>query len=102
MRISTCTTASAPSHVVGMPGYWYALSVGCFCGSAVRVGRSATAAAVIEIPFWRLRPGKAECSTRAELLRGVAGQPGSGRDEQRYRRVLETCRKTSDRYRASS
>src|SRR5439155_20411035 len=35
--ISTCTTASAPSQVVGMPGYWNLVSGACSTGCGVFV-----------------------------------------------------------------
>ena len=41
IRVSTWTTASAPSQVVGMPGYWNAVPTGSCSGTWV--GRSATA-----------------------------------------------------------
>src|SRR5262245_28237944 len=50
MAVSTWTTASAPSQVVGIPGYWYEVSAGSLAGSAVRTGPFATATLMRSFP----------------------------------------------------
>src|SRR3954469_5682479 len=56
MRISQWTTASAPSHVVGMPGYWYLVGAGSRVGSVVRTGTSATATLMVYLELRKKTP----------------------------------------------
>src|SRR5438477_12914984 len=83
MRISAWTTASAPSQVVGMPGYWNRGSAPRL-GWAVRTGVSATAVLIVVLDSGLAEQG-------LSISRGGGGPGGTQATDAGRRRGPGTC-----------
>src|SRR5215471_8436934 len=89
MAVSTWTTASAPSQVVGIPGYWYEVSAGSLRGSAVRIGPFATATLMSSFPSAVRRrnthvgAGYGTAGRDAAVARGITGSASAAGSAER-------------------